>query len=251
MQRIWSHIGERDDLSVILTRWRRWDRRKTLMSLLDLYKTFQVTLSKSPPWSWSCVGKVKVQPLRSESTTFFSIDSRAAAPGEVLEEKASGREELADGLMTPSLCGQLSRKLTEEKRKANQFLEATYKQHQQLQHKHQRWAGSTLISCCLWGKQGRVILGPHLGNLSLENMNWDSQTYKSPTPPSNPPPPSPFLPLPFLLPYSLHPLISSFFSFALLFQPFSLYNILPLFFLFHHLLFLLLLLNPLMLSLHP
>lgn len=51
------------------------------------------------------MGKVKVQPLRSESTTFFSIDSRAAAPGEVLEEKASGREESAGARQRDKFSG--------------------------------------------------------------------------------------------------------------------------------------------------
>lgn len=117
--------------------------------------------------------QVKKEDLQHQLSQLFYGKGHSVPSERIFHSRMerSGREELADGLMTPNLCGQLSRKLFEENRKANHFLEATYKQHQQLQHKHKRWAGSTLIRCCLWGKQGRVTLGPHLENLFLENMN--------------------------------------------------------------------------------
>ena len=74
--------------------------------------------------------------------------------------------------MTPNPCGRPSRQLLEEEnRKTKEFLEAASKQHQQLQRQRQRWAGSTLIRGCLWVKQGRAGLIPHLGKLSLGSTN--------------------------------------------------------------------------------
>lgn len=74
--------------------------------------------------------------------------------------------------MTPNPCGRPSRQpFEEENRKAKEFLEAASKPHQELQRQRQRWAGSTLIRGCLWVKQGRVGLIPHLEKLSLGCTN--------------------------------------------------------------------------------